>query len=174
MTGSQSSVGLVSVDVHGSGELLADSYDDITEGKGTTVAVNLDGNDLLVGNAELCSLFGGEVDVSLCDDNALGDLNLAAGTDELAAGSASDITGLTDRRNKTYLACIGEGKFDLCSTSLRTEDGDTGKLTLGADDGNSLFTCELTGLGKILLLGQSMVCTEKDGKLLFCNVNVTG
>ena len=174
MTGSQSSVGFVSVDVHGSGELLADSYDDIAKSKGTTVGIDLDGNYLLIGNAELDSFLGGEVDVSFCNDDTLGYLDLAAGTNYLASGGTGNISGLTDRRNKTYLAGISERKLDLCGASLRSENGDSGKLALGTYDGNSFLTGKLTGLRKVFFLGKCMVRSEKDGELFLGYVNVTG
>ena len=72
-------VRFVGVDVHRGLELRADADDDVAEGEGTTVRVDLHGDDLLVLDAEFLRVLGREVDVALRDDDAFGDI---WGTDE--------------------------------------------------------------------------------------------
>lgn len=52
---------------------------------------NLNGNDLLVLKAVLLGSLGVKVDMSLSGNNALSDLNLTVGANELAAGSSCNI-----------------------------------------------------------------------------------
>ena len=84
---------LVGIDVHGGGEFFADADHNIIKDK-RAGGVDLYLNDLLVGNAECLCIGGGEVDVTLCGDHALGDLYDLYGLDYVI-DTVKGITGLT-------------------------------------------------------------------------------
>ena len=94
------------------------------------------------------------MDVSLCYDCAVCDLDLACGTNELEAGGACGVAALTDGGNDTECACIGEGKLNLVCGTNGTENANC-KVALGANQ-SDLFVagCKLTGLAQHLLYGQ--------------------
>ena len=80
---SGNSICLIGVDVHSSCKLVGYTANNITEDSLSSVSVDLYPNDLLVLNAKLLSVCGSEVDMTLCNDDALGKLNLAAGANQL-------------------------------------------------------------------------------------------
>ena len=83
--------------MHRESILRGNSDDDIAEDKRTAVAaVNLYGDELLILKAVFLGILGGGVDMSLSGDNALFELNLAAGAYELAGAAARDISALSD------------------------------------------------------------------------------
>ena len=64
--------------MHSGSKAGAYSNYNVTKNCGT-LGFNLYRNDLLVTNAHLCCCLGGEVDMTLCSDNALGELELCTG-----------------------------------------------------------------------------------------------
>jgi len=91
-------VGLIGVDVHGEGELLADADDDVAEDGLPLRGADEDEDALVVADAELLGIRGGHVDVTLGDDDALLEVDLTAvfGILEGDGGAALDFAGLTD------------------------------------------------------------------------------
>ena len=133
----------------------------VTENGGTSVGRYLYVYDLSVFNAEYLCIFGSHVDMTLCDDNALGKLNFAARANELNAGSVCGVAGFAYGNSlEAESTSVGVRYFDLVSRSCRTENAEH-KLGLGSNNLNLFFASELTGLGKILLVCESMTCTEK-------------
>ena len=145
----------------------------VIEYKCATLGGDLNGNDLAVGDAIFFSISGGHMDVTLCDNNTFGKLNLTCRANELACAAACNVARLTDGSLYADGTSVGERNFNLSSLSAGTENGNTGKLLLGANNGNSLFTSKLTGLRKLLLGGELIALAEKDFKMLFANVYVT-
>ena len=110
-----------------------------------TKAVGLHLNDLLIRNAELCRNVGSEVDMTLCSDDALGELNLACGANELARAATCDVAALADRSLDADASCVGQRNLDLRSATLRTENACV-ESSLLANDRNLLGAGELAGL----------------------------
>ena len=80
----------------------------VTEDQGTG-GVQLNGNDVLVCNAECFSISGGHVNVTLCDDNALSQSNFACGTNQLQTGSACNVAAFAEGYND-LISAIWNGK----------------------------------------------------------------
>ena len=140
--------------MHGGGVLVAYADNDITEyDLSAGAGADLDRNDLLVLKAVFLGGLGVKVDVTLCGDDALRDLDLALGAYELAAGGACHVAGLSDGSGHAELARVGQRNFNLILRTLGTEDRH-GHLTSGADDRNLFKAGKLTGLGQILFVGQ--------------------
>ena len=166
LTESASSVGLVGVDVHSERELLAYSYYYVAEYEGTS-GVKLNANDLLIRNAELSSVCGSHMYVTLSSDNAFLYLNRAARTLEDAGAASCDVARLANGSNNADGACVSKRKLNLICRTRRSENACL-KSALGALNGNLLLACELTGLAKILLICECVTLTEKDLKS-FCS-----
>lgn len=167
------SVSLVGVDVHCRSELRADAADDVAENRGAGIVRDLNGHDLLVFDAELLSVSGGQVDMSLRDDYALGDVYLALRTDYLTSGAALDVAALAYGSVNAERSRVGEGDLDLCRGTCRTEDDYVRDLLLGSDEGHALLARELTGLGEILLMGESVSLAEEDFDVLIGEMDVS-
>ena len=166
-------VGFVRVNVHCSCELRAYTYNNVTENGGSAVGFDLYGYDFLVGYAEFFCISRGEVDVTLCCDNAFCDFNFAAGTYELACAGTSYVTGFTYGCGYAEGTCVGEGDFNLGCRTCRTKDDYVRDGLLRANNGNAFFACELTGLGQILLVGESCAFAEQDLDVFFRKMYVT-
>ncbi len=158
--------------MHSKCEVGVNTNNNVLEDNGTS-GVKLNGNDLLVGNAELLSVCGSHVDVSLCNDCAVSDLDLACGTNELETGGTCGVAALTDGGNDTECACIGEGKLNLICGANGAENAHS-EAALGAYNGK-LFVCasKLTGLGKHLLDDELCALAVKDLNCLCGEVAVT-
>lgn len=128
---------------------------------------------LLVCNAELLSVSGSKVDMSLSNDNALADLYLAAGTYELASAGVCNVSGLSYGSCDTDGTSVCSGKLYLSLGTYRTEDRNALEVFLRTYDSNSLLAGELTGLRKVLLLGEFIALAEEYLKVLLSNVDVT-
>ena len=150
----------------------ADAADNIAEDKASSVGVDLDPNNVLILDAHLFGIFRSHVDVAFRNDDALFQLNFAAGANQFAGCGSSQIAGFTDGRNDAQRARVGKGNLDLIRFSFRTQDG-TFQRAFGADNGDFLFAGELAGLRKIFLIMQNCVCAEQDSERLFGNVNVS-
>ena len=170
--GAASSVCFVGIQVHSQGKLVANAADNVAENQAAAVGLDLDPNNVFVLNAHLNSVFGGDMDVALCNDNALGQLDFAAGTNQFAGSGASYVAGLTDRSDNTQCTGIGQRNFDLVSRSFRTEDR-TFQGAFGADNGDLLFAGELAGLREVFLVVQNGVCAEQGCEGLFGNMYVS-
>jgi hypothetical protein len=102
------------------------------------------------------------MDMSLCYDCAVSDLDLACGANELEAGSACGVAALTDGGDDTECASIGEGKLNLICGTNGAENAHS-EAALGADNGK-LFVCasKLTGLAEHLLDDELRALAVKD------------
>ena len=109
--------------------------------------------------------------MSFCCDNAAVDLNLAAGTNELAARSALDISRFSDRSGDAELARVGQRDLNLIRSSFGTEDRHC-HLASGSYNSNLFKAGELTRLRKILFVCKLGVRAEKSCKGLLGYVNV--
>ena len=159
--------------MHSISELIAYSYNNVAKDSCSAVCCALYPYNILVLDAELLSCLRDHVDVTLCNDNALLDLNLACGASQDAAGSTCNIAALLDSDTETDGASVCSGKLNLICRTYRAEDGYVCKLLLGAYNCDTLLTSLLTGLGKILLLCELVALAEQDFKCLLCNVSVT-
>lgn len=112
--------------------------------------------------------------MALGNDNAFAHLDFAAGTDQFAGTGAGGIAALTDRRIDADGACIGGRQLDLIGRTDRTENGNIGQLLLGTDNSYALVAGILTGLRKILFLGQLIAGTEQYLNGLLSDMNMTG
>ena len=161
--------------MHSGSKLLGNSYYNVTEDHGTLrVGVNLYVYDLLVSYAEIGCCFGSKVDVTLCSDNALGELKLCTcvGVNELASAGTCGITGLTNRSRNTDGTSIGKGYFNLACGTGGAKDGSL-ESALGAYNGKLLCASILTGLAEILLLGELIALTKEDVNCLTAEVDVS-
>ena len=161
--------------MHCGSELLGNSYYDVAEDDRTLgVGVDLNGNDLLISYAEISGCFGSEVDVTLCGDNAFGELKLCTGlgVNELASTGACDVAGLTNGSSYADGTGVGEGYFNLACGTGRSEDGSL-ESALGAYYGKLLCASVLTGLAEILFLGELVALTEEDVNCLTAEVDVS-
>ena len=82
--GGAAGAGLIGVDVHGESEFFAYADYYIVEDEGTSVGINSDFDNLCVLYAESFGIGGSGVDMAFCNDYALVDVNLTAGTYEFA------------------------------------------------------------------------------------------
>lgn len=69
--------------MHSSCKVLGNTTYNIAEDCLSAVGLDLYPNDLLILYAKLLSISGSKVDMTLCNDNTLGKLYLAAGTNQL-------------------------------------------------------------------------------------------
>ncbi len=167
------SIGFVCVDVHSSRELGANTNNYVAEDCSSVSGFDLYGYDFLVSYAEFFSISGCDVDVTLCSDNAFSDLNLTAGTNELASAAACDVAGFTNGSSNTKCTSVCEGNLNLCSGTSRSEDDYVCDGLLGTNNGNALFASELTGLGEILLVSEGSAFAEEDLNMFFREMHVT-
>ena len=86
------------------------------------------------------------MNVTLCNDNALGNLNLTARSYDLAARSTGDVTALSDNNRNADGTSVGSGKLYLGSRSFRSENGNICKGLLRSYNRYSLFTSILSRL----------------------------
>ena len=158
--GSACCIGFVGIDVH-SGSIAGGNTDNNAVKNQRTSGVELNLNDFLIGNAEICSGFGGKVNVSLCCDNAFGKGYGAAGTNESASAGALDVAGFTDGRFYADGSCIGKRDFNLRFFSCGTKNGHLERAFFTLNS-YFFFTSKLTGLAEHFLNGKLMACTEKN------------
>ena len=158
--------------MHSSSELGAYAYNNVAEDAGTAVGVDLNGYDFLVSYACSFSVSGSEVDVALSSDNAFSDFNFTCGAYELACAGTCNIAGFTYGSVYAEGTSVGKGDFNLGCRTCRTEDDYIGNGLLGANYSNSFFTCELTGLGEVLLVGKGCAFAEKDLDVFFRKMHV--
>ena len=168
------SIGLVGVDVHRQRIGIVHANDNIAKDQAAAIGLDLNGNDLLVDEAELGSVSSGHVDVALGNDNALGDFDLALRANDLAGAGALHLAGLTNRSHNADGAGVGQGQLNLGLRTDRTEDGHAGQGLLRAHDVDALSASILTRLGQHLLDGQLIAFAKENIKMLTGNMNVTG
>ena len=130
---------------------FADSDDDVAEDGLSAGAGGLDRNDLLVFKTVFLGVGGGHVDVALGADYAVVKLDLACGADKLTSVGAFGVARLANEGVNPDGTGVGEGNLNLGLGTNGSENGNAFKLSLGADDGYSLFAGKLAGLGKVLL-----------------------
>ena len=159
--------------MHGGGEFRTDADDNVAEDDRSVRGVDLNGDDLLVLNAELLCVFGGEVDVTLRGDHALFDIDLAGGADDLDAGGAGDVARLSDGSGDSERTGVGQGDLYLSRGTDGTEDADVCDRLLRSDEGDSLLGRELSGLREHFLYGKRRAFSEESFDVLFREVNVT-
>ena len=111
--------------------------------------------------------------MSLCCDNAFLEGNFTSGSLDDAAGSTCEVAGFSDGSGNADLAGVSERKLYLRGLACRAENGHVRHNALGTDDVNALVASELTGLRKILLLGELIAFAKEVGKMLVCNMDVT-
>ena len=158
--------------MHCGSEFVANTDNNIAEYCLSALAVDLNADYLFIFNAVFSSGLGCQMDMSLCNDNALGYFNFAAGTYDFAAGSSRKVTGFSYRYGNTYASCVGCGKFNLGLLSYGTENGDVCNLSLRPHNGYSFVGSILSGLGKFLFNGKFKSLSEKNIKVFTGNVNV--
>ena len=105
--------------MHCKGILGAYSYDNITENKRTSVGVDPNGNYLLILETELFGILGSCMNVTLCNDNALTDFDLALRTCYLTAGCACNIARFSYEYRTSDRTCVCSRKLNLCSRTYR-------------------------------------------------------
>ena len=123
--------------MHCKGILGAYSYDNITENKRTSVGVDLNGNYLLILETELFGILGSCMNVTLCNDNALAELDLTCGSYQLTCAAACDIARLTAGCVYADRTGVRSGKLNLSLGTYGTENRYSGKAALGSDNLNS-------------------------------------
>ena len=105
--------------MHSVSKILAYSDNNIAENCLSSVRIDLYAYNILVLYAPLFSGFGNKVDVTLCNDNALADFDLALRTCYLAAGCACNIARFSYEYRTSDRTCVRSGKFNLCSRTYR-------------------------------------------------------
>ena len=131
-------------------------------------------NNVLILYAEFFCVCLCEVDMSFRNDNALFELNLAAGSYKLASTRACCISALSDRSCDADRTCVRCGKLYLVCLSARSEDRNVCEGLLGSYDFYTLFASVLTRLLEVLFLCEGMTLSEENFEGLLCNVDVTG
>jgi len=165
-----SCVYFIIVDVSKCSILVAYTSNNLVKDK-TALAAHFELNDLLVNYADLGSIFGSHVDMTLSNDAAFSDFNFAFRTYDLAACRACKVTAFADGAVKTESASVCEGQLNLVCLAAGTEDGHC-CLTFGTYNCDLVGSCELTGLGKILLVLKLKTLAEKNVDSLSCEVAV--
>ncbi|MPM55325.1 hypothetical protein SDC9_102119 [bioreactor metagenome] len=156
-TGNAGGVGFVGIDMHGLFILGRDTADALIENDAAG-AFDFDRDNLLVLDAKFLGLFGLKVNVTLCDHDALGDVDLSGRPYELAAGGTGNIARLTHRGGDAKRTGIGEADFNLSLGTLRSQNGHL-ELAFGANDGDLLLAGKLPRLRKVLLICELMAST---------------
>ena len=164
-------IALIGVDVHSKSKLGGNANHNVVEDNGTG-GVESYLYDLLVGYAENLSISRGHMNVTLCNDNALVDGNLAAGANQLYAGGVLDVAALVNGGNYAKCASVGEGYLNLIVRTAGTENAHL-KRALGAYYLNLFLASELTGLAEILLVVKLSACAEESLKRLLSDVEMT-
>ena len=172
--GAGAGVGLVGVDVHGGGKVAPDADDHVVKDQLAAFLAAGHFHDLLVGHAQLLSVFGGDVDVTLGHDDAFLQLHLAAGANQLAAGGTGGVAGLTHGSGNADGTGVGGGQLHLIRAAAGSEDGHVGQLTLGAHHGDALVGGVLAGLAQGLLDGQLIARAEQGLQGLLADMHMTG
>ena len=103
-----------------------------------------------------------EVDMTLCNDNSFGKLDLSAGTHKLACARARCVSALSYGSCYTDRTRIRCGKLDLICLSARSEYRYSRERFLRSYDLNSFLAGKLTRLGKIFFLCKSVPLAEKN------------
>ena len=114
------------------------------------------------------------MDVALGADYAVVKLDLACGADKLTSVGAFGVARLANEGVNPDGTGVGEGNLNLGLGTNGSENGNAFKLSLGADDGYSLFAGKLAGLGKVLFGGQLIALSEKGLEVFLGDVDVTG
>ena len=71
----------------------------VAEYKASAVCINLNGYNVAVLNAQCLGICVGCMNMTLCSDYALCDLNLSAWSDDLTCSASSDVSGFLNRRS---------------------------------------------------------------------------
>ena len=165
----------VGVDVHSKSKAFANANNGVAEDGGSAFGFDLNRNDFLIGYAEFSSVCGSHVDVSLCYDNAVGEFNRSAvcGVNELYAGRACSVAAFTNGSGNAKGSCVGEGYFNLACLTSGTEDANAGDGLLGANNVKTFSASELTGLGKVFLVGELIAFTKENVDMFLRQVDMT-
>ena len=112
--------------------------------------------------------------MTLCCNNALGELELCSGVgvNKLASASACDVTALTNGSYNADGTSVSERNLNLACRTSGAEDGCLDRA-LGAYNNELLVARVLTGLAEILLLGELIACTKEDVNCLTAKVDVS-
>ena len=132
----------------------------------SAVGLNTYPNDILVLYASLRCILRGEVDVTLCHDHALRDLQLTSRTNDRTCTGACYVTGFPDRCCNTDRTCICCRQLYLVCAAERAEDRNVRQFLLRTNDSYTLFACELSRLRQHLLNCQFLSLTEQHSKCL--------
>lgn len=155
------SLRLVGVDVHGGDAAVVHAHDHIVEDQAALRAAEGDLDDLTVLDAHLLGVDVGDVDVPLGDDDALRQINLARGPDQLARAGAGQMAALADGRVDAERARVAAGELHLIGRAARAEDGDVLDRALRSDDGQSLMAGIDAGVGQVLARLQLVARAEQ-------------
>ena len=167
-------LGLVGVDVHGGGAAHVDANHNVVEDQLTAFTAAGDLDDLAVLDAHFSGVLLGDVQVTLGDDDALGQIQLALGPDQLAGAGALHVAALADGSVDAQGTGVGGGDLHLVSLAGGAQDGHVGHLLLGADDGQTLVAGVLAGIGQGLADGQLIALAKQLFHGLLGQVDMTG
>ena len=167
-------VALIRIDMHGQRELFAHADHHIAESQRAAVCFHLDGNHVLVLDAEFVGVGRRHMDVALRGDHALGHLDFTAGADQFARAGTGDITGLTDRRGNADGPGVRQGQLHLGCGTDRPENADALQGVLRSDDIHLLLAGKLSGLRQPALDGQLMAGAEQGFQVFLGYVNMAG
>ena len=154
------------------GNRSTDSYDNIAEYQSSLLAgVNLQTNVLVLLNAQLSSVFLGEVNVSLSNDAACFGLNgVSVLSSQLDSRCACQISGQSDRSIYAQGTSVCSSQLNLSTFSSRSENCNSLHGSLRSGDGQSFF-CNETACDFLLNL-QLITCTEQFLDVLLGQVHV--
>ena len=111
--------------------------------------------------------------MTLCDDYAVIELELSAGTDEFASRSSFKVAALPYGRRDAERPGVGKRQFYLRLPARRAENADADNGLFRADDSEALFAGELPGLAQIFFLCEGSAFSEEDRDVLFCQMDVS-
>jgi len=132
-------VSLVGINVNFQDHLRVITDLEMVEGHAAR-AVDLEFHFIAVFHAVVSHVFGGHVNVSLRADNAVVEMDRAAGREDRAARRAVVIAADPQRKIDAEVDSIGIAQFHLCVISNGSEDSDIGNDSLAwSDDSDELF-----------------------------------
>ena len=126
--------------MHRIGELGGNTQNGLTKGD-LAIALDLDRNDLAIGEAFFFSGLGSHMDMTLGSNNTLFDGNLAAGSFDGDGTAALHIAAHADGSIHTQSTSVGQRDLDLIFGAGGAKNADAGQGLFGAELRSALRLC---------------------------------
>lgn len=134
--------------MHIEGEFVACSDEDIFEYYGS---LSESGNfyNIAIFYFKVFRVGDTHMDVSLGDDESLGEVEGSMGSDDVDSFASLDISTFTNRGFCSEFVVVGEEDFHLGEFSVRSKEAHSGDFSFRSFDGEGFFTGELSGLREV-------------------------